>query len=1224
MGFVDSVINFLKKIEFLGSIWDFLETPTPENPITVERQGADKPIPVIYGTRKVGAIKVHKYVTDTPEEAWNDLLHLICVFSEGEVDGLETLYFNGVKSTDEKFIGGRLNGKWFSVDFFTGEAGQPASAAAVSGIPNWTIDHRLDGLCYAYIVLQMPDPEAQLSVWRGEPQVQAVIRGKKVLDTRTGLTEYSENPAMCLRDYLTNPIYGKGLASAFMDDQSIETIANACDQTTSNTITTTEYTIDRTTQGRPTPVSNTTTTTVEIPRFALNTVIDNDNDYMDNVNQIMSSFRGIVQDMTGSAKFAYETTIEEQYGVNELPFVFTQDDIIGEVEHDSGSIDKRHNLVEVRFPSDKKDYETDSVFFPDANDPLRAQWLDEDGGKQQEQSIKVDSITTKAEALQLAEIAAKRSRFNKTASFTGMPWTIQVEVGDVVGLDSEMNGWSAKPFRVIEKKLNGDDTVDFTLREHEDAVYPWSGRSFDETIGGTWLGDPDDLAPPEGLTLTQDPTLSRTGTLEWQTTLNAFVRRYEVKIIGASGTVFDVDVLGNAWDVPLLDAGDYTAEVYAVSTVGARSGASALAFTLAAPVAPTSLSVTPRDWELEVAPQLAGIGLGTVFEFDIVAGDGTGYTPSSRGRASTFTFTGLLPDTLYTVYARSVNAYGVSGWTSASATTTNTGEQIDPYLDTIRDELDNLETEFSTFDPSSDWKNTVQNLLSEVGQDVTEIFERREDVNTEKEQRIQQFEQIEVEIQYTNNAINTRIDEVEVDISGNATAISGLQLEVNDLESDLTSIISRVDQVEIDSSDNATAISGLQGQVNDPVNNTSALYQFVQTAQTTADGNATSITAIENDVYDASTGLSATNTIAQRAQIDANDNASTITDIYSGVTGESGEAAALARLQAYQSEGGLGARAFFGTDVNNRVTGIIVNDDGTNRQIEFQSDTVVFLDGNSQPMIYFDNTEGRYVFDGEIVAQAGSFTGTVTSATISASNITGGSINIGNGTFAVDNNGNMVANSGTFGGSLDAAGGSFNGVVEVIRGGNRVRIDPANDLMLWFGNNTIGVANQSKQNGEFWIASDGTFSSTTYRKSTRGAFSTDQTYSVAHKTVKGECDTDFFAGIFSIGSIPNVQSVDGREGTLTVRIKEGGTTIFTQQLPVDIYGNLPNVISASTRQPVSFSAVSDNTSLSYYSDKTYAVEFSLSLPITYSQPTSPVMSAQNCVLRTLEIRDLNF
>ncbi|MGB2063517.1 MAG: hypothetical protein ACPHUL_00080 [Marinomonas gallaica] len=907
--------------------------------VTVERQGSDHPIPVVYGKRKAGAIKVHKYVTDSPDlEAWNDTLHLICVFAEGEVDGLETLYLNGVKSTDPKFSGGNFGGKWFSVDFYNGAEGQPASAAAVSGIPNWTIDHRLDGLCYAYLKLEMPTGNKQ--VWSGEPDVQAVIRGKKVLDTRTGVVAYSENGAMCLRDYLTNPIYGKGLPESFIDKGSFELVANACDQTVDSTITKTVYITNRENPGFPYQRATTTTQKVSLPRFSCNIVIDTSQDYINNIRELLSSFRGIVQDLTGSAKITYETTLQEQYGVSETAFRFTSDDLVGGVDHDGGSISERFNVVEVRFPNEAKDYEMDSVFYPEDSDPLRAQWLDEDGGKDQPESIEVDSITSKADALQMAEIIAKKSRFTRSASFTGMPWTIQVEVGDVIGLDSNMNGWTDKPFRVVEKRLNEDDTVDFTVEEHEDAVYPWSGRSFDELVGGTWLGDPDDMPPVTGLSITPDLTLSRTGTLTWQTPANAWIRRYEVVIKDAADDIiFDVDVIGNAYDVPLLDAGAYTAYVYSISQTGSRSPSAAIGITLAAPVAPTSISINVRDWEIEALPQLAGIGLGTVFEFDITQGDGTGYTPSSKARASSYPFTGLLPDTLHTVYARAINAYGTSGWTSTQATTTNTGAQIGAVLDPIRDELDQ-------YSPM-----TVPQL-PDIATAFSGIYDNYK----------------------TNEELNNERKKTEI----------------------------------------------IAGQVNDPQNNTSAMFSFVQQAETKADGAARSTTSL-----------------------------------LSGITGEEDQAQAISILEAYANEGGLGARAFFGTDVNDRVTGIVIGDSGSEQSIDFLSGSARFFDNNGDAQIYFDVANNRYVFSGEIIANTGTFSGNVSSATI-----TGGSINIGGGDFVVNSSGELTAKSANLTGGLRTAGGTT----------NRVEVGVAGSPYdIWLGSGT-----RNDTNGVLWVKPNGT------------------------------------------------------------------------------------------------------------------------------------------------------
>jgi len=41
----------------------------------------------------------------------------------------------------------------------------------------------------------------------GVPEFRFVVKGKKLYDPRTGLTEYSDNPALAIRDYLTSNGY---------------------------------------------------------------------------------------------------------------------------------------------------------------------------------------------------------------------------------------------------------------------------------------------------------------------------------------------------------------------------------------------------------------------------------------------------------------------------------------------------------------------------------------------------------------------------------------------------------------------------------------------------------------------------------------------------------------------------------------------------------------------------------------------------------------------------------------------------------------------------------------------------------------------------------------------------------------------------------------------------------------------------------------------------------
>ena len=72
----------------------------------------------------------------------------------------------------------------------------------------------------------------------GFPEITAIIKGKKVYDPRTSTTAWSDNPALCLRDYLTSgkegtntTIYNYGISEDIesVDDDLVIIAANVCD-----------------------------------------------------------------------------------------------------------------------------------------------------------------------------------------------------------------------------------------------------------------------------------------------------------------------------------------------------------------------------------------------------------------------------------------------------------------------------------------------------------------------------------------------------------------------------------------------------------------------------------------------------------------------------------------------------------------------------------------------------------------------------------------------------------------------------------------------------------------------------------------------------------------------------------------------------------------------------------------------------------------------------------
>jgi hypothetical protein len=68
----------------------------------------------------------------------------------------------------------------------------------------WSASSLLRDLCYTVIRLDLNQQEFQ----SGVPPIEVLIKGKKVLDLRSMISAWNENPALCIYDYLTGDLCG--------------------------------------------------------------------------------------------------------------------------------------------------------------------------------------------------------------------------------------------------------------------------------------------------------------------------------------------------------------------------------------------------------------------------------------------------------------------------------------------------------------------------------------------------------------------------------------------------------------------------------------------------------------------------------------------------------------------------------------------------------------------------------------------------------------------------------------------------------------------------------------------------------------------------------------------------------------------------------------------------------------------------------------------------------
>lgn len=218
------------------------------------------PIPVIYGTRRCGGTRI---LTET-SGASNEFLHLVIVWGEGPISAVSQVYLDGVAITDARFAGFTYREDYLGSDT---QAASPALIAALGNSAKWNANCTLSGIAYSYIRLQWD----RTAFATGLPNITADIDGRTLYDPRTGATAFSHNPALAIRDYLTNARYGRGIDAATMiDDASFKEAAYYCDDQ------------------------------VAIPggatqaRYTADGLINVDNKPLDNLRELLSSCRGMV------------------------------------------------------------------------------------------------------------------------------------------------------------------------------------------------------------------------------------------------------------------------------------------------------------------------------------------------------------------------------------------------------------------------------------------------------------------------------------------------------------------------------------------------------------------------------------------------------------------------------------------------------------------------------------------------------------------------------------------------------------------------------------------------------------------------------------------------------------------------------------------------------------------------------------------------------------------
>ena len=210
-----------------------------------------QPRQIVYGETVVGGTLM--YISTSGSD--NKILHMVIALAGHEIQSVEKVRIDGIETTtSSSTISGETVYAVTNAQFTNannednfgsgvlcrytvnlGASDQAADGFAQAQISAWGANHRLRGVAYLYIQF-MYDQEK----WAGIPTVSAIVKGKKVYDPRlnsgSGGTAWSANPALCIRDYLMDTTNGMGALSTEVNDSSTSggggfvNAANICDQ----------------------------------------------------------------------------------------------------------------------------------------------------------------------------------------------------------------------------------------------------------------------------------------------------------------------------------------------------------------------------------------------------------------------------------------------------------------------------------------------------------------------------------------------------------------------------------------------------------------------------------------------------------------------------------------------------------------------------------------------------------------------------------------------------------------------------------------------------------------------------------------------------------------------------------------------------------------------------------------------------------------------------------
>jgi hypothetical protein len=401
----------------------------------------------------------------------------------------------------------------------------------------WTSACRLDGQTYIVVTLQWDETKGAGNV----PVVHAIVKGAKVLDTRTSTTAWTDNWALCVRDYVK---VSSGCADADFVAADLTDSANRSDERVAvdaaKTVTaitqaaqgvvtctghgllvgdTVEFSVAGMTQlnGHLVTVASVTnantfviaestsgygaftsgTMTPKVRRYAINGAIESTQEPLDVLDDMMLAGGGTVAWSAGQFRVlcgAYRTPVSIQ---------LADADLAGGVRYQGKPArEDRFNSVKGTFADARTVGRTRLYTRTNYTPYSSSAYIAEDGGEEIERTIDFAFVTDYRVAHRLAKQVMHRARQGARLTARWKLKALPLQVGDHVQVTLARYGLAAKVFEVVQTTHVFPNQVELVLQETAAAAFDWAytEAAFLDPAPNTQLPSPTDVPKP-GLTV---------------------------------------------------------------------------------------------------------------------------------------------------------------------------------------------------------------------------------------------------------------------------------------------------------------------------------------------------------------------------------------------------------------------------------------------------------------------------------------------------------------------------------------------------------------------------------------------------------------------------------------------------------------------------------------------------------------------------------------------------